>query len=395
MQDFEFQCPTQVVFGKGMARKVADKVKSCGGSRVFIVYGGGSAVRSGLIAKVESLLTAAGVPFQTMGGVQPNPRVAFVRQAQGKAAAFGADFLLAVGGGSVIDTCKALAIALAQPGTDIWELWTTHKAEIKTALPVGVILTIPAAGSETSDSAVLSNPQTGEKRGVNTPLNRPRFAILDPQLALTLPPFQVACGVTDMLMHTLDRYFTVDGHNEVTDAIAEALMRVIISNGRIAMRTPGDYHSMSELMWAGSLSHNNLTGLGNPKDFSVHQLGHALSARFDVAHGASLSAVWGAWAGYVHRAAPERFAQYAQRVWRLQKDDTEEAALAGISMTVRFFRSIGMPTCLSELAGVGVQQDSVLHELAIACMYGGTRTVGTFCKLDIPDAYEIYRSANY
>lgn len=394
MQSFEFKCPTEVVFGRDAELKTADKIKDYGGSRVLLLYGGGSAVRSGLIARIEKILSGTGLPFETIGGVQPNPRLAFARQALERAKTFHADFVLAVGGGSVIDTAKAVAIGLANPEHDIWDFWT-RKAQVTGSYPVGVVLTIPAAGSETSDSAVLTDEENKRKRGLNTDFNRPRFAIMNPQLTYTLPLFQLSCGITDMLMHTLERYFTVDQNNQLTDEIAEAVMRVIIRNGPVAYHKQNDYDAMSELMWCGSISHNNLTGLGNAKDFSVHQLGHELSAMFDTAHGASLSALWGSWAHYVMPSAPERFARYAENVLGVKTGTTEEKAKAGIQLTVHFFRSLGMPTCLSELQGVGIQPDDVLHQLASNCMYGGTRTVGTFCKLDIPAAYEIYKSANY
>lgn len=394
MQSFEYKCPTEVVFGKDAELKTAEKIKKYGGSRVLVLYGGGSAKRSGLIDRIETVLQQAGIAAEIMGGVHPNPRLSFAREAEKRAESFGADFVLAVGGGSVIDTAKAVAIGLAHPGKDIWDFWTRKEA-VTGAYPVGVVLTIPAAGSETSDSAVLTDEETKRKRGLNTDFNRPQFAVLNPELTYTLPSFQLSCGITDMLMHTLDRYFTIDRNNQLTDEIAEAVMRVIVRNGRVAHCDQTNYDAMSELMWSGSVSHNNLTGLGNEKDFSVHQLGHELSAMFDVAHGASLSAVWDSWANYVMSSAPERFARYAEKVWGVWNGETEEKAKAGIMLTVRFFRSLGMPTCFSELQGVGIQSDEVLKQLASNCMYGGERTVGTFCKLDIPAAYEIYKNANY
>ncbi len=394
VQSFVFKCPTEVVFGKDAEAKTAGKIKKYGGSRVLILYGGGSAVRSGLIGRVENLLRDAGLPFKTAGGVKPNPRLDFTRKALECARDFHADFVLAVGGGSVIDTAKAVAIGMAHPGKDIWDFWT-HKAPVTGAYPVGSILTIPAAGSESSDSAVLTDEEHKQKRGLNTDYNRPVFAIMNPELTYTLPPFQLSCGITDMLMHTLDRYFTVDRNNQLTDEIAEAVMRVIIRNGHVAHHNQQNYDAMSELMWCGSISHNNLTGLGNEKDFSVHQLGHALSAMFDATHGATLSAVWGSWAHYVMPSAPERFARYAEKVLGVQTGTVAEKAKNGIELTVQFFRSLDMPTCFSELRGVGIQPDEVLHQLAFDCMFGGTRTVGTFCKLDIPAAYTIYQNANY
>ena len=259
--------------------------------------------------------------------MQPNPRAALAREGVQLALESGAELILAVGGGSVIDTCKAIAHGAANPGTDIWEFWK-RRAPLTRSMPVGVVLTIPAAGSETSDSAVLTNAEAGEKRGLNTPFNRPAFAILDPLLAATLPVHQVACGVSDILMHTLDRYFNPVTDNALTDELAEALLRVVLEYGPAAVRDAHDEKAMSEIMWAGSLSHNGLTGLGGRKDFATHQLGHALSEKFDVYHGDSLTAVWSSWARSVMDESPARFARFARNVWHVEEADDTAAALA-------------------------------------------------------------------
>ncbi|MBE6828786.1 MAG: iron-containing alcohol dehydrogenase [Ruminococcaceae bacterium] len=393
MQSFTFYSPTEVIFGKDSELQAADEIKKHGGTRVMVLYGGGSAVKSGLIAKVEQTLQKAGLPFLTVGGVSPNPRVSFARDAVAKAKEFGADFFLGVGGGSVIDTAKAVAHGVANPDTDFWLFWT-HEKELTKSMPVGAILTISAAGSETSDSAVLTNLELGVKRGLNTPFNRPRFAIMNPELTYSLPPFQVSCGIVDIMMHTLDRYFTLTEGNEITDEIAESLLRVVIKNGRTAHRDSHDYDAMSELMWCGSLSHNGLTGLGAVTDFAPHQLGHELSARFDVAHGASLSAVWGSWAEYCWRDKPERFVRFADKVWGIQKSGTEETVEAAIAQTVSYFASLQMPTCFTELQ-IGMQSDDVLRQLADSCVFHGKRTIGGFKKLDGEDVYAIYKRANH
>lgn len=260
-------------------------------------------------------------------------------------------------------------------------------------MPVGVVLTIPAAGSETSDSAVLTNAEAGEKRGLNTPFNRPAFAILDPLLAATLPVHQVACGVSDILMHTLDRYFNPVTDNALTDELAEALLRVVLEYGPAAVRDAHDETAMSEIMWAGSLSHNGLTGLGGRKDFATHQLGHALSEKFDVYHGDSLTAVWSSWARSVMDEAPARFARFARNVWHVEEADDTAAALAGIAKQEAFFRSIGMPVRLGELS-CGKQDEAGLADLASRCSYGKTRTIGTFRVLDYESILAIYRRAN-
>lgn len=392
MQKFTFYSPTKVVFGKDAELSTADEIKKAGGSRVMIVYGSGSVVKSGLLDRIRQQLEKAGLPYTLLGGVKPNPLLSLARTGVAQAVGFQADFILAVGGGSAIDTAKGIAIGAANPGTDLWKFWA-REAEASKALPVGAVLTISAAGSETSDSAVLTNDETGSKRGLGTELNRPRFAVMNPELTYTLPKYQIMCGIVDIMMHTLDRYFTPLTGNELTDGIAETLLRVVIKNGAVAMENPSDYQAMSELMWCGSISHNGLTGLGGVNDFATHQLGHELSAKFDVAHGASLSAVWGSWAEYCHTVKPERFAQFAKNVWDIEKGSVKESAMAGIERTVSYFASIGAPTCFTEL-GVGVQGEEALRELAERCMYYGKRKIGQFKVLDQEDAYRIYQLAN-
>ena len=394
MQSFQYYIKTNVVFGEGSVSRAAELVKKHGGSRVLVVYGGGSAKRSGLLDRVFALLDEALIPYDSIGGVQPNPRVELAREGVKRAVEFRADLILAVGGGSVIDTAKAIAHGAANPETDIWEFWKRRAVPTRST-PVGVILTIPASGSETSDSAVLTNEQECEKRGLNTDLNRPAFAILDPKLAMTLPTRQLSCGVTDILMHTLDRYFTPADDNELTDGLAEALLRVVIRNGPKVVENENDLHAMSEIMWCGSVSHNGLTGLGAPREFTTHQLGHALSEKFDAIHGESLSAMWGSWARYVWETKPARFARFARNVWDVDDVDADEAAMLGIEATENFFRSLHMPVSLGELKGVGVQSEEGLQELALRCSYQKTRTIGSFRVLGYDDMLEIYRLANH
>ena len=394
MQSFQYYIKTDVVFGEGSVCRTAELVKKHGGSRVLVVYGGGSAKRSGLLDRVFALLDEALLPYDSIGGVQPNPRVELAREDVKRAVEFRANLILAVGGGSVIDTAKAIAHGAANPETDIWEFWKRRAVPTRST-PVGVILTIPAAGSETSDSAVLTNEQEQEKRGLNTDLNRPAFAILDPKLAMTLPTRQLSCGVTDILMHTLDRYFTPADDNELTDALAEALLRVVIRNGPKVVENENDLHAMSEIMWCGSVSHNGLTGLGAPREFTTHQLGHALSEKFDAIHGESLSAMWGSWARYVWETKPARFARFARNVWDVDDVDADEAAMLGIEATENFFRSLHMPVSLGELKDVGVQSEEGLQELALRCSYQKTRTIGSFRVLGYDEMLEIYRLANH
>ena len=394
MQAFNFKCPTEIVFGPKAQEHIAEKIKAYGKSRVFIVYGGGSVIESGLLPRIESQLTAAGLSLQVRGGVKPNPRLAWVRGAINDAMIFKADFILAVGGGSVIDSAKAVAHGAANPGVDIWDFWS-GKVKLEKTTAMGAVLTLAAAGSETSDSAVLTNEETGKKAGLNTDLNRPTLAFMNPELAFTAPKRQVFCGIADILMHTMERYFTRDtAPNEMTDIIAEGLMKNVIKHSRTLLDDPKNYDAMSEIMWCGSLSHNNLTGLGRDKDFACHKLGHELSGRFDVTHGASLTSVWGGWAGYVWKDNPERFARFAENVWGITAGTTEEKAQKGIEATLAYFKEIDMPVNFTEL-GIGVQNKEMIEYLADMVTSDGTKTVATFHPIDKETAMEIYQLANH
>ena len=393
MQAFQYWLKTEICFGAGSEAKTAELVRKHGGTRILVVYGGGSCVRSGLLDRICRQLQEKGLTYETFGGVQPNPRLAHAETGVQKALAMDADLILAVGGGSVIDTAKAIAHGKANPETPLWAFWTRER-ELERSLPVGVVLTIPAAGSETSDSAVLTNEALLSKRGLSTDFNRPAFAVLDPCLAATLPPYQAACGVTDILMHTLDRYFNPVPDNETSDAMAEALLRVVLANGKRVVADPADTHAMGEIMWCGSLSHNGLTGLGGKKDFAVHQLGHALSAKYDVAHGASLSAVWEAWADAVAGAdGYARFARFGRNVWDIREADDETAARTAIARQVQYFRELGVPVTLPEL-GFGKLDGEALDHLTDLCSYGNTRTIGSFRVLTADDMRTIYAAAN-
>ncbi|WP_029541149.1 iron-containing alcohol dehydrogenase [Selenomonas sp. AB3002] len=394
MQSFNFKCPTEIVFGKGAEEHIAEKIKAYGKSRVFIVYGGGSVIETGLLPRIESQLTAAGLSLQVRGGVKPNPRLAWVRGAINDAMIFKADFILAVGGGSVIDSAKAVAHGVANPGVDIWDFWS-GKVKLEKTTAIGAVLTLAAAGSETSDSAVLTNEETGKKSGLNTDLNRPTLAFMNPELAFTAPKRQVFCGIADILMHTMERYFTTDpAPNDMTDLIAEGLMKNVIKHSRTLLHDPKNYDAMSEIMWCGSLSHNNLTGLGRAKDFACHKLGHELSGRFDVTHGASLTTVWGSWAGYVWQDNPERFAKFAEKVWDITEGTVEEKAQKGIEITIAYFKELDMPTNFTEL-GIGVQNKEMIEYLADMVTANGTKTVATFHPIDKETAMEIYNMANH
>lgn len=393
MKNFTLYTPTRIVFGKEVEKETGRLAKEQGASKVLIVYGGGSIIKSGLLKSVQESLQKEGIAYTELAGVKPNPRMSLAREGVEKAISFGADLILAVGGGSSIDTAKAIAIGAANEGIDLREFWSGKEAITK-VLPVGAVLTIAAAGSEMSDSAVLTNEETGKKGGVNTDLVRPRFAVMNPELTYTLPKYQLTCGIVDIFMHTIERYFTPEDGNELTDEIAEGLLRTLIRNGLKAVEQPKDYDALSEIMWCGSLSHNNLTGLGRPKDFACHKLGHEIGGMFGEAHGATLSAVWGSWARYVYQLDIERFANYGKKVWNIELDKAEEAAIAAIEKTEEFFRALDMPVSIGELS-IGVQPDEVLKKMAESATKGGTVKLGCFKRLDMQDMYEIYKIANH
>lgn len=391
MQNFTQYAPTEIIFGKETECRAGAEVKKWGGTRVFLVYGGGSAVRSGLLKRVETSLEQEGISWYEFGGVKPNPRLSFAREGVKKALEEKADFILAVGGGSAIDTAKAIAHGVANPEADLWDIWT-KKVPLKKSTPAGCVLTISAAGSETSDSAVLTNEELGKKAGINTDFNRLKFAIMNPELTYTLPRYQLACGIVDIMMHTLERYFIPGPSNEMTDEIAEGLLRTVIRNGRKAMKNQEDYDAMSEIMWCGSLSHNNLTELGRGKDFSVHKLGHALGARYDAAHGATLSAVWGAWADYVYENDLARFQHYGKAVWGIEEEDTGKAARQAIDRTVDYFRELGMPVNLKELLDTPVTEEDI-QALAKDATMNGTVKLSRIKELGEEDVRRIFEAA--
>lgn len=393
MHSFVQYTPTEIVFGRDAQKKTGKLAAKWGAKKVLIVYGGGSVVRSGLLDTIKEALDREGIEYDELAGVKPNPRVSLAREGVKKAAALGADLILAVGGGSVIDTAKAVAIGAANQDVDIWEFWEGRQ-KIEKSTPVGVVLTISAAGSEMSDSSVLTNEETGRKCGVSSDLNRPKFAVMNPELTYTIPRYQLSCGIVDIYMHTLERYFTHVSGNRMTDEIAEGLMRTVIEYGRKAYENQTDYDAMSELMWCGSISHNGITGHGRPRDFANHKLGHELSAMFDETHGATLSAVWGSWARYVYKLDIARFAHYGKVVWGIEYENEEEAALAAIEKTEEFFQSLHVAICIGEL-NTGILPDETLRRLAENATKGDTIRLGCFKELTAQDAYEIYKAANH
>ena len=389
MDNFRYYTPTEVIFGKEVEKETGETAKKYG-NKALLVFGKGSVIKSGLLERVEKSLSAAGIEYKEFGGAKPNPTLAHAKEGVKEALAFSADMIIGVGGGSAIDTAKAIAHGTANPENDLWELWT-KKVPLTKSLPVGAVLTIAAAGSEMSDSAVLTNEENGKKAGINTDFNRCRFAIVNPALGATLPKNQIAAGVTDIMMHTMERYFIPDSHCDMTDEIAEGLLRTVIKKGRIAVEDPANYDAMCEVFWASSLSHNNLTECGRGKDFSVHKLGHALSARYDVTHGDSLAVVWGSWAKELYREALPRFARYARKVWEVSEPDDEKAALLGIEKTVEFFRSIGMPVSLKDLGINPTEED--LKALSLDATMQDTLKLSRIRPLSAEDVNRIYHKA--
>lgn len=391
MLNFEYYTPTKVVFGKDTEKQAGELVKAFGGTKVLVHFGGQSAKKSGLLDRICNSLEEAGLSYVTLGGVVPNPHLSKVYEGIELCKKEGVDFILAVGGGSVIDSGKAIGYGVANEG-DVWDFYA-KKRTAKACLPIGAVLTIAAAGSEMSNSSVITNEDGWLKRGYNDDISRCKFAVMNPELTYTLPAYQTASGCVDILMHTMERYFTKAENTMLTDSVAEGLMRTVIYNAKVLAEDPENYDARAQVMWAGSLSHNGLTGCGTEGDWASHQLEHELGGMFDVAHGAGLAAVWGSWARYVYKEKPARFAQFAANVFNIpwNSSNLEQMALDGIQAMEAFYRSIHMPTSLAEL-GVNPTEEQI-QELAKKCSFMGKRTVGTFKVLQIPDMEAIYRMA--
>ncbi len=389
MFDFKYFTPTKVLFGKNTEDKVADLIQEFGGKKVLIHYGGGSVIRSGLMQRVTDKLDAAGISYVKLGGAVPNPRLSLVYEGIELCKKEGVDFILALGGGSAIDSAKAIGYGLMNEG-DVWDLYD-YKKQAKASMPLGVILTLAATGSEMSDSSVITKEEGLVKRGYSSDFGRPRFAILNPELTMTLPDYQTACGCTDIMMHTMERYFTNGGNMELTDSMAEALLRTVKENAKILVKDPKNYNARAEVMWAGSLSHNGLTGCGNDGgDWMTHKLEHELGGLYDVAHGAGLAAIWGSWARYVYKNCLPRFKRFAINVMGVSASGTdEEIALKGIEAMEDFYREIKMPTNLRELGVKATDED--LKLMAHKCAVGVNGGKGSARFLKEEDMYEIYK----
>ena len=394
MKDFNFYAPTQVVFGRESEERLPELVRHYGGSKVLIHYGGGSAERSGLLGKVRAMLDANGFSWVELGGVVPNPLLSKVYEGISLCRNEQVDFILAVGGGSVIDSAKAIAYGVCYDG-DVWDMWD-GKAVPEACLPVGVMLTIPAAGSEMSNSCVITKDEGLVKRGINSDLCRCKFAIMNPERTFTLPPYQTAAGATDIMMHTMERYFNPHQDMTLTDNLSEALLRTVKESTYAVMSNPEDYRNRAQIMWAGSLAHNDLTECGTMKDFATHRLEHELSALYGVTHGAGLAAIWPSWARYVMRQEENvpRFVRFAVNVMGVDNDfsDPRGTAERGIQAMERFYHDIGMPTSIHELLGREISDDDVALMVDKASR-GGTITLGSMMVLDTNDMRAIYEMA--
>ena len=392
MKDFSFYAPTEVVFGQKSEEQVARLVKKYGGSKVLVHYGGQSARRSGLLDKVLGLLDEGGIAHVELGGVVPNPRLSKVHEGIALCRQHGLDFILAIGGGSVIDSSKAIAYGVPYEG-EVWDFYV-GKASPKSCLPVASVLTIPAAGSEMSEASVITNEDGDVKLGYSNNISRPKFAIMNPERTFTLPPYQTAAGVTDIMLHTMERYFNPDCDMTLTDAVAEALMRTMRECVFEVLRNPTDYRNRAQIMWAGSLAHNDVTGNRANGDWATHQIEHELSAMFDVTHGAGLAAIWPSWARYVYKENVSRFVRFAVNVMGVENDftDPEGTALRGIAAMERFYHAMGMPNSIHELIGREVT-DGEIKEMARKCTRNYTITQGKFKVLRAEDIEEIYRMA--
>ncbi len=389
MINFEFRSPTRVIFGRDTEKQVGEVIRGYGYHKILLLYGGQNIYKSGLHAVITDSLRENGIAFVERGGVKPNPNAVFCEETAHLIRNENIELVLAVGGGSVID-CGKIACHAAASGATPWEIMT-HEKEITATIPLGVILTIAAAGSETSNSAVITNEQIGKKLGIGTEWNRPLFAIMDPQLMYTLPPYQTACGIVDIMMHTMERYLCMNGDNDLMDRMCEALLTAVVAAGPVAMEKPDDYEARATLLWAGSLSHNGLMGTGREYAMVAHALEHSLSA-FDttIAHGAGLAVIWPALLAYEYQHDVMRFAQMAVRVWGCEMDfeHPERTALAGIRRARTFFTSLGMPSTLQEF---GIAEKD-LDAIADNCTDGGKATLANILPLTRDDARAIYAS---
>lgn len=391
MDNFFFHTPTKIYFGKGEEAKVGKLIREYDVKKVLIHYGGGSAEKSGLLDKVRKSLNDEGIAFTELGGVRPNPELSLVRKGIELCKKEGVDFILAVGGGSVLDSTKDIANGVANPDVDVWEFSLGKKSPEKT-LKKGVILTLSAAGSEMSNSCVITDEKTGAKRGYGSPMNRMDFAIENPELTYTVNKYQTACGAVDIAMHTMERYFCLGENTYLTDSIAEAVMKSAIKSGFDAYNNPNDYTARANMMWVSSLAHNGLTQCGRSFILTVHQFEHEVSGMYpDIAHGAGLAAIWCSWARYVFKASRERFLQWGKNVWNVDIDfeNPDYSINQAINMQEDYYKKIGMPTNLRQL---NVKEED-LEILANNCSRNKTRILPGYKELGYDQILDIYKLA--
>lgn len=389
MNNFTFYSPTEFVFGKGTEMQTGELVRKYGASKVLIVYGGGSVVRSGLLERVKQTLAQTGIPCLELGGVQPNPIDTKVYEGIDLCRREGVDFVLAVGGGSVIDTAKAIAAGVPYEG-DFWDFYI-QKATVSSALKVAVVLTIPAAGSEGSGNSVITKVSTLQKMSLRAPeLLRPRFSIMNPELTFTLPPYQTAAGIVDMMAHIMERYFTNTADTEIADRLCEGTLKAIITEAPRVMADPKDYGARANIMWSGMIAHNGTCGVGNEEDWASHFMEHEISALYDVTHGAGLAVIFPAWLTWMASHHVEKVAQYAARVWDVPvSEDLKAMALEGVARLKSFFTSIGMPVNFAQL---GVEHPDI--ELLVEHLHANKgEQVGCYVRLGRKETWEIYELA--
>jgi alcohol dehydrogenase YqhD (iron-dependent ADH family) len=388
MKNFKFSCPTKIFFGKNAEKYLGTEIK-LHGQKILLHYGGGSIKKYGIYDKVVKYLKEAEVEFIELPGAVPNPRLSLVREGIKLCRDNNIDFILAVGGGSAIDSAKAIAVGVPYDG-DVWDFYS-RKAVPKATLPVGVVLTIPATGSEASNSSVITNEDGWYKRGLTSEITRPVFSVLNPEFSYTLPPYQTACGVADIMAHIIERYFTNIKNVDLTDRLCEAVLKTVILNATKVLKNATDYDARAEIMWAGTIAHTGLLETGRIGDWASHQIEHELSAIYDIAHGAGLAIVFPAWMKYVYKHDIPRFAQFAKRVWNVDDNmfDLEEMALKGIECLESFFKSIGLPTRLGE-ADI---DDSRFEEMAAKCKGAATNDLGNLVKLGCDDVINILKLA--
>lgn len=388
MDNFTFYAPTYFDFGEDAELHTADLVKRFGGTKVLLHYGGGSIKKSGLYDRVTKCLEDAGIPFVSLGGVKPNPRSGLVYEGIELCKKEKVDFVLAVGGGSTIDSSKAIAAGALYEG-DFLDFYKGKKT-IEKALPIGTILTIAAAGSEGSANTVITDEKTMIKTGARGEVLRPRFSIMNPALTSTLPSYQTAAGITDIMIHVCERYFSNTKHVEITDRLCEAILKTMISEAPRVMENPDNYEARANIMWAGMLAHNNICGVGRVQDWASHHIEHELSALYDVTHGAGLAVISPVWMRYVLEINPDKLVQYAVRVWNIDynAENPKETALRGIEAWEEFLKKLGMPSSLQEL---GAKREDI--PLMTDKLLSGRETEGNYVKLNREDVMRIYECA--